>query len=173
MTTPVRPQDLALRPPQHQVDPRCRRWWAVQTLLAFGIPAVALVIGGGFLPGARLWFWIPAGLAAVAAIGGALLAPGVLFRIHRWEVTDVAVYARSGWLWQEWRAAPLSRVQTVDTERGPLQRMFGLATVTVTTASAKGPVRIEALDSAVAEDIAHRLTALAEQQAPAGAADAT
>ena len=172
MTTPVRPQDLTLRPPQHQVDPRCRRWWAVQILLGSGIPAVALVVAGAVFPG-RAWFWIPAGLAAVAAIGGALIAPAVLYRIHRWEVTEVAVYARSGWLWQEWRAAPLSRVQTVDIERGPLQRMFGLATVTVTTASAKGPVRIEALDSAVAEDIAHRLTALAEQQAPADAADAT
>jgi membrane protein YdbS with pleckstrin-like domain len=173
VSTPVPLQGLALRPPQHQVDPRCRRWWAVQFLLSFGIPAVALIVTGMFFESVQLWVWVPGGLAAAAAIGGALLAPTVLFRIHRWEVTDVAVYARSGWLWQEWRAAPLSRVQTVDTERGPLQRLFGLATVTVTTASAKGPVRIEALDADLAEDIAHRLTALAQQQAPTDAADAT
>lgn len=173
MSTPYPQQGLALRPPQHQVDPRCRRWWAVQILLSFGIPASVLVVSGMLFASARVWVWVPGGLAAAVAIGGSLLAPAVLFRIHRWEVTDVAVYARSGWLWQEWRAAPLSRVQTVDTERGPLQRMFGLSTVTVTTASAKGPVRIEALDAALAEDIAHRLTALAQRQAPADAVDAT
>lgn len=171
--TPVPPRSLTLRPPQHQVDPRCRTWWAVQILAVFGIPAFALLVAGALVPPGRFWFWLPAAVLAVGAVGGALIAPTVLFRIHRWEVTDVAVYARSGWLWQEWRAAPLSRVQTVDTERGPLQRMFGLSTVTVTTASAKGPVRIEALDTALAEDIAHRLTTLAQQQVPAGGADGT
>lgn len=173
MTTPVPPHGPTLRPPQHQVDPRCRTWWAARILATLGLPALALLVAGMLFPGSRSWFWVLGGLSVSAAIGGALIAPAVLFRIHRWEVTDVAVYARSGWLWQEWRAAPLSRVQTVDTERGPLQRMFGLSTVTVTTASAKGPVRIEALDMALAEDIAHRLTALAERQTPADAADAT
>ena len=57
-----------------------------------------------------------------------------------------AVYTRSGWLVQERRIAPISRVQTVDTYRGPLDRLFGLANVTVTTASSAGAVRIVALD---------------------------
>jgi membrane protein YdbS with pleckstrin-like domain len=61
----------------------------------------------------------------------------VRFRIHRWEVTDEAVYTLSGWLVREWRIAPISRVQTVDTEHGPLQQLLRLATVTVTTASAR------------------------------------
>ncbi len=133
-----------------------------------------LYAAGLFIEPARLWLWLPAATLAAAAVVGALVAPPVLMRIHRWEVTDEAVYARSGWLWQEWRAAPLSRVQTVDTERGPLQRMFGLATLTVTTASAKGPVRIEALDHEQAEQITQRLTALTEQRANSSdAGDAT
>ena len=37
-----------------------------------------------------------------------------------------AVYTRTGWLVQERRIAPISRVQTVDTHRGPLDRLFGL-----------------------------------------------
>jgi membrane protein YdbS with pleckstrin-like domain len=69
------------------------------------------------------------------------------------------VYALSGWLVREWRVAPLSRIQTVDATRGPLQRLLGLATVTVTTASASGPVQLVALDDAEATEVAARLTA--------------
>ena len=54
--------------------------------------------------------------------------------------------------------APLSRIQTVDTRRGPLEQRFGLATVVVTTASAKGAVTMPGLDHALAGDIAEQLT---------------
>ena len=79
-----------------------------------------------------------------------------------------AVYTRTGWLVQERRIAPISRVQTVDTQRGPLDRLFGLANVTVTTASSAGAVRIVALDSDVADRVVAQLTdiaALGEQDA--------
>ena len=62
-----------------------------------------------------------------------------------------AVYTRTGWLVQERRIAPISRVQTVDTYRGPLDQLFGLANVTVTTASSAGAVHIVALDVDVAD----------------------
>jgi len=83
------------------------------------------------------------------------------YRVHRWEATDTAVYTQTGWLSQERRIAPISRVQTVDTYRGPLDRMFGLANVTVTTASSAGAVRIVALDSDVADRVVARLTDIA------------
>ena len=44
---------------------------------------------------------------------------------------------------------------------GPLDRLFGLANVTVTTASSAGAVRIVALDSDVADRIAAQLTDIA------------
>src|SRR5699024_879277 len=68
----------------------------------------------------------------------------------------------SGLFWEEWRAAPLSRVQTVDKTRGPLQRLFGLATGVVTTASSKGADRITALDADAAEELVDRRALLAE-----------
>ena len=37
------------------------------------------------------------------------------YRVHRWEIRPQAVYTRTGWLVQERRIAPISRVQTVDT----------------------------------------------------------
>ena len=91
------------------------------------------------------------------------------YRVHRWDIDPTAVYTRSGWLVQERRIAPISRVQTVDTYRGPLDRAFGLANVTVTTASSAGAVRIVALDADVADRVVAQLTDIAAL----GAEDAT
>ncbi|WP_291079963.1 PH domain-containing protein [Dietzia sp. UBA5065] len=157
MTTTA--EDLGLRPPRNRVDPRCRRWWTAQVAAWMVWPLPVLLGLGPFLGP-----WALAAAAAWAAVTAAALVtvPRVRWSIHRWEATDVAVYSRSGLFWEEWRAAPLSRVQTVDKTRGPLQRWFGLATVVVTTASSKGAVRISALDAARAAEMVDRLTILAE-----------
>ena len=107
----------------------------------------------------------PAGVLTVLAVivllavAHTALMPQWRYRVHRWEATDDAVYTQAGWLSQEWRVAPMSRIQTVDTQRGPLQQLFGLATVTVTTASAAGPLHIEGLDVGVASELVEQLTA--------------
>jgi membrane protein YdbS with pleckstrin-like domain len=104
-------------------------------------------------------------LVAAGTVLGIVLFVGVVpvwrYRVHRWDIDPKAVYTRTGWLVQERRIAPISRVQTVDTERGPLDQLFGLANVTVTTASAAGAVRIVALDSDVAERVVAQLTDVA------------
>jgi membrane protein YdbS with pleckstrin-like domain len=98
------------------------------------------------------------GVVMVIAIPYTIVMPLWRYRVHRWEVTDDAVYTRTGWLWQEWRIAPMSRIQTVDTARGPLEQAFRLSSVTVTTASAAGPIKIKGLDHELAADLVERLT---------------
>jgi uncharacterized protein len=80
------------------------------------------------------------------------------YRVHRWEVSDTAVYTQAGWFTQERRIAPVARIQTVDTHRGPLEQLFGLSNVTVTTASAAGPLKIHGLQRGVAELLVEDLT---------------
>jgi membrane protein YdbS with pleckstrin-like domain len=129
--------------------------------------------------GQMVWFsvdprlmWVRALAAAVTVLGIAafvVVVPLWRYRVHRWDIDDKAVYTRTGWLVQERRIAPISRVQTVDTERGPLDQLFGLANVTVTTASSAGAVRIVALDSDVADRVVAQLTDITA----IGAEDAT
>lgn len=151
--------DTRLRPPHNPVDRRAIGWWTVTLLLVVIPPVAVLAVLGLLIPPARFWLVLPAGVIAVVGAVAVAALPRWWFRVHRWEVTDTAVYTRTGWFWQEWRVAPLSRVQTVDTRRGPLEQRFGLATVVVTTASAKGAVTMAGLDHATAEDIAEHLTA--------------
>lgn len=151
------PVEPPLRPPAHALDRRVLRWWRLRALLGLLVPVVALLVVWLItgVPG----FAVALGAVAVLGIAYGLGVPPLRYRIHRWEVTDEAVYTLSGWLVREWRIAPISRVQTVDTERGPLQQLLGLATVTVTTASARGAVKIAGLGGPAADELARTLTA--------------
>ncbi|USQ81265.1 PH domain-containing protein [Ornithinimicrobium faecis] len=151
-----------LRPPRERVDPRCRSWWLAQVVVSAVCVVGPLFVLGLSIEAARWWFLTPAIVAAVLSVMAMVVVPRVRWAIHRWEATDQALYSRSGLFWHEWRAAPLSRVQSVDMVRGPLQQRFGLATISVTTASAKGEVKIQALDADVAEAMVDRFTLLTE-----------
>jgi uncharacterized protein len=147
-----------LRPPSNAVDRRAIGWWTVNLVILFVLPVATLVLLGALIAPARGWLLGPALVIGVVGVLATLALPRWWFRVHRWEVTGTAVYTRTGFFWQEWRVAPLSRIQTVDTRRGPLEQRFGLATVVVTTASAKGAVTLPGLDHAVAEEVSERLT---------------
>lgn len=147
----------SLREPRNRVHPRARRWWTIRAVLAVGVLLVPQVI---------VWATTGQGWPVVTLIVTVLLGAGYVvampwlrYRIHRWESSPEAVYTRSGWLTLEWRVAPVSRIQTIDTERGPLQQLLRLATVTITTASAAGPVRIAGLHAEDAAELAETLTA--------------
>jgi membrane protein YdbS with pleckstrin-like domain len=77
-------------------------------------------------------------------------------------VTETAVYAQTGWWARERRIAPMSRIQTVDYAESPVARLFGLATVTVTTASAAGALQIAGLDKVRARELVDELTLKAD-----------
>lgn len=161
-----------LRPPALPVCPRARAWWALRSLLG---TAVLLAVQAGLalaLPAADATsspLVATAAATAVLGLGHVLVVPRARYRLHRWEATDDAVHSLRGWLRLRWRIAPITRIQTVDTEQGPLQRLFRLATVTVTTASASGALRLDGLDATEAADLADRLTKATD--APGG--DAT
>lgn len=149
---------MQLRDPAHLVSPRAIAYWTVRV-----VPLWVVVLAGELI-----WWWgardhpglrgTVLALTVLLAAADLIVMPRWRYRVHRWEVTATAVYTQSGWLVQERRIAPLSRVQTVDTERGPLEQLFRLANVTVTTASAAGPLRIHGLDYAVAQALVAELT---------------
>ncbi|MCH0539635.1 PH domain-containing protein [Streptomyces sp. MUM 203J] len=155
-------RQVRLRPPGNSLDERAVTWWRTQWLLTTAVLGAALAVPGWLFEPARPWLTAAAGAVAVAGLVCSVLLPRWWFRIHRWEVTDDAVYVRTGYFWQEWRIAPMSRIQTVDTVRGPLEQAFRLATVTVTTASAKGALTIAGLDHELAADLAQRLTRITQ-----------
>ena len=137
VTDPVPP--LRLREPSERVSPRARLMWALPRRSRGGRSSSWRVVG-------PVTDWLPvpgwvAVLVGVAALAYAVVVPQWRYLVHRWEVTETAVYTQTGWWARERRIAPMSRIQTVDHAEGAIARLFGLATVTVTTASAAGALR--------------------------------
>lgn len=155
------PSPPALREPSQRVSPRARLMWTTEALMTVAVPVVAAVVllGPVDLWDAPWYLWVLflAALAAYVAV-----EPRWRYAVHRWEVTETAVYTQTGWWARERRIAPMSRIQTVDHLEGALARLFGLATVTVTTASAAGALEIAGLDKDVARRLVDELTVKAD-----------
>jgi membrane protein YdbS with pleckstrin-like domain len=149
--------ETLLREPSQRVSTKARAVWTVgalaQGVVGAGILLVVVLVWQLFaMP---WWGWLA---YAIVALGYVLVMPAFRYQVHRWESTSDAVYTQTGWVTRERRIAPMSRVQTVELEQGPVSRLLGLAAVTVTTASAAGPVKVEGLDFPVAERLVDELT---------------
>ncbi len=163
------PAVVGMVDPAHPPSRRAPLRWAIGGLVPWLLLAAGQAVWIGF---DRRLMWLHIAIAVVTLLGATIslaVVPLWRYRVHRWEIGPQAVYTRTGWLVQERRIAPISRVQTVDTYRGPLDRLFGLANITVTTASSAGAVHIAALDVAVADHLVAQLTDIAA----IGAEDAT
>ncbi|RKT54467.1 PH domain-containing protein [Saccharothrix australiensis] len=152
-----------LRPPRHRLERRAVGWWTVNALIWALPPVIVFGVLTLVIPPTRFIFGPATAVAAVVGLAYVLVMPTWRYRVHRWEVTEDAVYTLSGWLWQKWRVAPLSRVQTVDTLRGPVQQLFGLTGITLTTASTAGAVKIKGLDHELAEQLVEELAKAAQR----------
>lgn len=150
------------------MSPRARLLWQLTAGLEVAVLLAGLVVTGGVLDLYGLAWWMPALLAAYAVVRVGVV-PTWRWRTHRWEVTEGAAYTQTGWWTRERRLAPMSRIQTVDWDQGPLERLLGLANVTITTASAAGAIEIGGLEHTTAEALVAELTAKAD----AVAGDAT
>ncbi|WP_326645864.1 PH domain-containing protein [Streptosporangium sp. NBC_01755] len=155
-------EPLRLHPPRHRIEQRSILMWTLNALI-WGIFVVgALSVLYVLVPDTRPWLgpviWI---FSAIYAVNVAVM-PTWRYLVHRWEINDQAVYALNGWITREWRITPISRIQSVETRRGPLQSVLGLATLKVTTASREGGITIDGLDAGVAKECSRRLTEITQ-----------
>ncbi|HET8986927.1 MAG TPA: PH domain-containing protein [Humibacillus sp.] len=162
---PPQPPGGPMREPAHRVSTRAVGMWTVEALVLVVVLLAGQIVWWFVDEGpSRSAHWIVGAVWLVLSVGYVIVMPRWRFRVHRWEATEHAIYTQAGWLRQERRIAPLSRVQTIDLERGPVAQLFRLASVTVTTASAAGPLSIHGLDLPVARDLVESLTTAAVRE---------
>lgn len=130
---------------EHPVDPRSVRVARI-TGFAFITPIsivpLALITIGWALGGipSRVYF-VLLGVMLMLASSFLLLAykwPAARHRRLRYLVHEGGMRIRRGVLWRKVVWIPISRVQHTDFSQGPLQRKYGLATMTVHTAGTAG-----------------------------------
>ena len=78
---------------------------------------------------------------------------------------DEDLFIKHGALFRELVAVPYGRMQFVDITSGPVEQLYGVATVHLHTASASSNARIPGLPAAEAARLRDQLTQLGEAQA--------
>jgi len=155
---------LATRPPPSEhLDPRALTVWRLSGLLT-AIPIILAAAAGAYgvyrldlVPG---WLALTLALAVIAIAGLSVWpVPDLVWRRWRYEIGEADVDLQHGWWTVTRTLIPMSRIQHVDTRRGPLQRRFGLASVILFTAA--GSSEIPALADEVAASTRDRIAALA------------
>jgi hypothetical protein len=143
----------------NRLHPRIRVVWAVQAaimatvfgLLAFAVSRLAL----------SLPVWVPVVVFVVFLVGGVGLAL-LRYRVWRYEVREDALYLERGVFTRVRTVVPFVRIQHVDSSRGPLERLIGLASTVVYTAGSRGAdVTVPGLTPDGADGLRERLKRLA------------
>jgi hypothetical protein len=143
----------------NRLHPRIRVVWAGQaTITAAVLGLVAFAVS-------RLAFslpvWIPPAVFLVAFGGGVGLSL-LRYRVWRYEIREDALYLERGVFTRVRTVVPFVRIQHVDSSRGPLERLIGLASTVVYTAGSRGAdVAVPGLTPDGADDLRERLKRLA------------
>lgn len=150
-----------------RLTPRVRFAWiggALFTALLLGavVAGVATVVLGDV---ARASVYGGAVFVLVAAVGGVFAV--LRYRAFRFEVREDTLFIQRGVLTRVRTVVPYVRVQHIDTQRGPLERLLDLSTVVVYTAGSRGAdVSIPGLTPERADELQASLRDLAIESEP-------
>jgi membrane protein YdbS with pleckstrin-like domain len=143
----------------NRLHPRIRVVWAAKAAVTAAVFAV-LVLAVDRLA-VDLPVWVPPAVFLVALGGGVGLAL-VRYRAWRYEIREDALYLERGVFTRVRTVVPFVRIQHVDSSRGPLERLIGLASTVVYTAGSRGAdVTVPGLTPGGADDLRERLKRLA------------
>ena len=103
---------------------------AITWLVLIGI---SLIINAVLFDETRLSGALPAALAALG-LSSVAVAPKRIYNRLRYELTERLLRVVRGWLFHRDTIVPLVRVQHLDVLRGPLDKIFGTASLVIHTA---------------------------------------
>ena len=146
-----------------RVSPSLATIHRITMTIPAAVLALAALVVTAVLPDLR---WIPAIVAALflAEAVRSFVWAGRSQRAWGYAENDEDLLVTSGVMFRRLVAVPYGRMQFVDVQAGPLQRAFGVATVTLHTASAETTSDIPGLPADEATRLRNRLTELGESR---------
>lgn len=159
--------DELFAPPTEQwrrISPQYTRLQWLSALVTFVVVVGAAVVA---LALTTLLWWL---IALVVAVGVVLLAIRcwIVPRQQRswgFALREDDLYITHGVMFRELTAVPYGRMQLVEVNAGPFERMFGIATVKLVTASPGTDATIVGLPPREAAELRDQLTSLGETKA--------
>ena len=154
------PPGTAWRP----VSPQLRRLRRVVLAASTVVALVAVAVLSWVFGWSTTWLVLLAAvLLLLAGYGWWLIGRNV--RNWGYAERDDDLYIKHGALFRELIAVPYGRMQFVDITAGPLDQLYGIASVRLHTASPRTSGRIPGLPADEAARLRDRLTELGESQA--------
>lgn len=143
-----------------ELDPRVVTVWRFTTVVALLVPSLVLsAVAVAFL-GTPTGLLVPAVLLVLTA-AVTVWYPTARYERWRWRLTDLAVELQRGVIVRQAEALPYFRIQQIDVTQGPVDRLLGLASLQVTSASASGSVTLPGIAADDAPGVRRALLARA------------
>ena len=146
------------------VSPQLGRMRRTVLAVLVGIALVALVVAS-LLLGLSVWFTVALSVVLLGLLGFGWVLIGRNVRSWGYAERDDDLYIKHGVMFRELIAVPYGRMQFVDINSGPIEQLYGVASVHLHTASPKTGARIPGLPKDEAARLRDRLTSLGEAQA--------
>jgi uncharacterized protein len=148
--------------PSTLLSVKARSVWRLQAFFESLLVALLPITYGVLLNFFDLPVWILFTLIAIYFLYifiTVIFLPPLRWKRWKYEVLESEIDLQFGVLIVRRQLIPMTRVQHVDTEQGPLLRRYKMADVTITTAATSH--RIPTLSLEVAEELRDRIAALA------------
>ena len=94
-------------------------------------------------------------IVAILTLVDVLLSPYFRYHRYRYSINEECIDIKEGYIFIKRNIVPIERLHKLQTAKGPIDRLFGVAKVVVTTAG--GDVTIRFLEEEKAERIADSL----------------
>jgi membrane protein YdbS with pleckstrin-like domain len=139
----------------------------IMRLTEIGVVTVVLAAVAGAIAGLVASATIGAIVACAVVLVGLAVAPFFVRRVRSWGYCEREddLLVRHGLLVARLSVVPYGRMQFIDVEAGPVERLFALSTLHLHTAAAATDARIPGLDATEAARLRDRLASLGEARA--------
>lgn len=138
-----------------RLEEAAKKCMRISAAIVFAVLTVITAAVCLLIWGMRIWVLIAIGVPVV--IGGFYTALVPMFRYdrYRYRIDDEAIRVRAGFIFVTEQIVPMERLHKLSVSQGPVDRIFKLSTIKVTTAG--GDAIIQFLPDETAAEIAETL----------------
>ncbi len=144
---------MTLTPPSNRIEKKAGTVWRIQGLI-YVIFYVVLVVGYVLLRH-FLWEGLPFFIIIVSSVFFGLIGllqmlviPSIRLIYWGYDINEQDIDIQHGIIIIKRTLIPMNRIQHVDTEHGPIMRLFGLSTLNIATAGTAHKIPALKMDTA-------------------------
>lgn len=151
-----------------KLDPKAEKCMRVNEIIKDVIFLAAAIAADYFI----LWershmacLLIGAGIIVLAAVC-IIIIPRIRYERYRYIIDSANIRVREGIFWIKETIIPMERLHKIQVSQGPIDRMFGLSSVRVTTAGGDGVIKFLADEEAalIAEHLKDKINQIAAEE---------